>query len=112
MTYREYIYKVITGTDLSDQEEVTELISWLANELLEKTSFLKKTDEKLMEVMSARAYKKWSIKCAKEMFNESIENLPEGEFKEFLKRNGDVITDDNLSFNERSEIINERESND
>ena len=39
MTYREYIYKVITGTDLSDQEEVTELISWLANELLEKTSF-------------------------------------------------------------------------
>lgn len=55
---------------------------------------MKRFDEKLRELMTPEDYTAWSIDVAKGMFYAEIDESPESEFKDFVLKNWEKITDD------------------
>lgn len=109
MNYREYLHKICTEADMDDRNAVTTLVQFLLSEAVEKNDVANAADRKLQEVMTARDYKEWVSDTAREMIKKNLEILPDGDFKEFVATNLDIITDDSLSFNDQLDLIIARE---
>lgn len=58
------------------------------------TLTLKIYEEKLIELMGMKRYKKFAATVGKAAFMAEIESMPEGDFKDFCKANFDKITND------------------
>lgn len=54
---------------------------------------MKEIERKLIELMGEKEYVKWSCQVAKAAFRKEVENMPEGDFKDFILENIDAITE-------------------
>ena len=96
MTYREYIYKCCTDTNMSDETEVINLVQLLAYECTLYHDLLNKYEDKLKEIMTFKDFDKFASDIAKELFKAEIGGLDESELKEFILENfDDIIGDEN-----------------
>lgn len=93
-TYREYIYDICSSVDPNSQESVTLALQVLAKEAVRYQELCMKFDEKLKELMPYKDFVEMSAKIGKEMFRQDIEEMPDGDFKDFVLENMDRITDD------------------
>ena len=59
--------------------------------------------------MSAKDFEEFAKTIAKDMTKKWLENLPEGDFRNFAMANMDILMDEELSVEEAVEAINERE---
>lgn len=109
MTYREYLHKICTETDMDDKEDVTRLIQFLLQEAVEANSLSHRLEDKLKEVMSAKDFEEFVEINATEMSKEWLHNLPDSEFKDFALRNFDIIIDESKTFSEKQAEIKDRE---
>ena len=50
-------------------------------------------EDKLLQLMGKKKYFKFVDECAKSLFADSVSNLPNGDFKQFILDNFDEITD-------------------
>lgn len=110
MNFREYLHKKVTSVDIKNEEEVTLLISWLSSELIDRETLIKLMEDKIKDYLTANEYKKFSQELADEMFDDWVDNMPDGEFKEFAKRNADIVKDPNFSLFEAADKVLEREN--
>lgn len=92
MTYKEYIYKLCTSADMDDKEDITNVMQILASECLKEHRLCMKSDDKLKEVLTAKAYEQWAEKTAKEIFKEEIEEMEDCDFKSFVLEHMELIT--------------------
>ena len=97
MTYREHIYMVCKNTDLTDEKDVTETISYLAEELMQFNDLARSYEKKVKELMSAKDWEEWSIAEAKKLFRKKIERCEDEEFKSFVLEHFDEITEENYA---------------
>lgn len=58
--------------------------------------FAQRMEDKLIELMGAKEYDKWSTETAKEGFRYAVEELPEGEFKDFCHKHFNEIVNGGL----------------
>lgn len=65
---------------------------WLALELLLNVRTLKLYEKKLQEIMSKEEFEAFSTEVAKKVFRQSVEELHNEEFKQFVFDNWDYIT--------------------
>ena len=91
MTYREYIYKCCTDTDMSNEEEAVALTQLLAYECTLYHDLLYKYENKLKEIMTFKDFDKFASDIAKELFKAEIGGMDESEFKDFILENFDEI---------------------
>lgn len=92
MKYDEYLYNVCKDTNLKDEEDVTATMQFLAQELKNYHDFAMKQDEKLKEIMTAKDYAEWKTEVGKELFRRQVEDMEDGDFKNFCLENWDKIT--------------------
>lgn len=97
MTYREYIYNRCIETDISNEDDVLELLQLLAYESTLYHDLLMIYENKLKEIMSFKDFDKFAADTAKELFKADIGGLEESEFKDFILENFEDIVagDDN-----------------
>lgn len=97
MTYREYIYNRCIETDISNEDDVLELLQLLAYESTLYHDLLMIYENKLKEIMSFKDFDKFATDTAKELFKADIGGLEESEFKDFILENFEDIVegDDN-----------------
>lgn len=50
-------------------------------------------ENKLIELMGPKAYSAWAVEVAKAAFRKEVEDMPEGDFKDFILENIDAITE-------------------
>lgn len=97
MTYREYIYKCCTDTDMSKEDEVVALVQLLAYECTLYHDLLAKYEDKLKETMTFKDFDRFASDVAKELFKAEIGGLDESELKDFILENFDeLISDDEV----------------
>lgn len=77
---------------MDNLKDALEKISYLENELEKINKLSQMMEEKMIEVMGALDYHKWSMQAAKDLFAWDVERLPEGDFKNFCKVNMKEIT--------------------
>lgn len=87
MKYNEYLYKICSQADLSNEDEATELVQYLAKECAKNNDIALKYDDKLKEVMSAKDYNAWTIKTGKELFLKEANGMEDSPFKDFVLEN-------------------------
>ena len=92
MTYREYIYKICTEADLDDKDEIIELLQFLASEATRSNDVSNRFDKKLQELMTAKDYATFVKDEARKLWEEGIERMPEGEFKDFCMARAEEVT--------------------
>ena len=90
-TYREYIYAMCKDVDMTDSEEATRLAQVLASEAIFYNRLVLKYEDKLMELMTAKDYEVWAEASASEIFQESIDNMADSDFKKFCQDNMDML---------------------
>lgn len=109
MTYREYLHKLCTETDMNDKDDVTRLVQFLLQEAVEYNEISIRHEEKIKEIMSAKDFEEYTDKLADEMTKEWINNLPDCSLKDFAIKNLDIIMDDSMTREEALSAIRERE---
>lgn len=62
---------------------------------------MKRMEEYLIELIGHDAYEEFSKEIAKEAFRMEIDDMPEGEFKDFCNEQFDLVTSDDYD-----EIVN------
>lgn len=95
VTYREAIYEICTKTDLNDEEDVIDSMSMLADEATKYHDICMTYEDKLKEIMTAKDFAKFIGDVARDMFRKSVDNLPNGSFKDFCNANFDELTRSN-----------------
>lgn len=53
---------------------------------------LNRMEDKLVELMGGKAYSVWATEIARDMFRQSVEDMEDGEFKDFVLANLEQIT--------------------
>lgn len=53
---------------------------------------LNRMEDKLVELMGGKAYSIWATETARDMFRQSVEDMEDGEFKDFVLENLEQIT--------------------
>ena len=96
MTYKEFLYRMVTETDLADKEDVTLLIKALCDDLLLSHSENLKYEAKIKEIMSAKDYEEFRKTTAQELFKEAVERIEDKDFKEFCEENMEMIFNDKM----------------
>lgn len=91
-TYREYLYRLCTGTDFSDKDDAITLAQMLVEEAMMYHDLTMTYEEKVKELMTAKDYEEWSAKRAREMFRKQVEAMEESEFKQMILDNFEEIT--------------------
>lgn len=112
MTYKELIYELCSSTNFKNEEEAIRLAQYLANEAVMYLTALKRMEDKMKEVMTAKEYEEWAKEDAKIMFRQNVEAMQESDFKKFCTENFDLITSNELSEEEIEKGIEEREKED
>lgn len=59
--------------------------------MIDPNWFVTKMEEKLVELMGAEEYDRWSTEVAKEAFRKAVDEMPECEFKDFCNSHFDKI---------------------
>lgn len=77
---------------MDNLKDALEKISYLENELEKINKLSQMMEEKMIDVMGALDYHKWSMQAAKDLFAWDAERLPEGDFKNFCEVNMKEIT--------------------
>lgn len=93
MTFREELFDQLKDLDFDDRDAVIETMQIMARELLRNHDICMIYEEKLQELMSAKEFREWSTKVAKELFQKDIDEMPDGEFKQFCIDHFDEITE-------------------
>jgi hypothetical protein len=96
-TFREYLYERLSAVNLAeleDREEITELLRWLAKELVQYHDIAMAQEAKMMEVMTAKDFDDFCTDQAKKLFQSDIDAMPDCEFKQFLIDHFDEVTGD------------------
>ena len=70
---------------MDNLKDALEKIRYLEKELEKINKISQMMEEKMIEVMGALDYHKWSMQAGKDLFAWEIERLPEGDFKNFCK---------------------------
>lgn len=91
-TYREYLYRLCTGTDFSDKDEAIRTAQLLVEEAMMHHDLTMTYEEKVKELMTAKDYEEWSAKRAREMFRKQVEAMEESDFKQMILDNFEEIT--------------------
>lgn len=92
MTYRESIYKLCKGTDLTNQEDVLQLIQKLAHDCTMYFDIIDRHEKKLKKLMSYADYTQYVRDAAKEIFMNDVNGMEDSDFKEFCLEHADEIT--------------------
>lgn len=53
---------------------------------------LNRMEDKMVELMGGEAYSVWATETARDMFRQSVEDMEDGEFKDFILENLEQIT--------------------
>ena len=53
---------------------------------------LNRMEDKLVELMGGKAYSVWATETARDMFRQSVEDMEDGDFKDFVLANLEQIT--------------------
>lgn len=93
LDYKEWLHDLCSSADLANEQEATKLVQTLASELMHYHHIAMSHEDKLQEIMSAKDYKTYTSKLAKELFRMTVQSMPESEFKDFTIKHLDEITD-------------------
>ena len=55
-------------------------------------NLLNRMEDKMVELMGGKAYSVWATETARDMFRQSVEDMEDGEFKDFVLANLEQIT--------------------
>lgn len=55
-------------------------------------NLLNRMEDKLVELMGGKAYSVWAAETARDMFRQSVEDMEDGDFKDFVLENLEQIT--------------------
>lgn len=91
-TYNEYLYDMCNNTDLMNQDDVVDTMLTISKESIQLNKICKIYEKKLKEVLSAADFEKFIISVAKQLFADTVADMPDGEFKDFTMKHFDDIT--------------------
>ena len=85
MDYKEYIYMLCTETDFSSKDSVTEAMQFLAMEAISNRRALCMLERGVKKLLTAEQFENVTLQAAREMVIEDVDNMEDGEIKEFVK---------------------------
>lgn len=94
MTFRNYIYNLCKNTDLDNKEDVIKTMKFLALRVIQLNDVATTYENKLQEVLSYKEFNELTTTQAKVLFKSEIDSLDDGEFKDFIIDNFDIIIND------------------
>lgn len=92
--FRKYLFTILKDVDIDDKEEMLVTLQWLAKELIQYYYVISQYENKLKELMITKEFEEFSLNISKELFQQQVDMLDDGEFKNFCQQNIEKIIEE------------------